>query len=462
MYEIRDTISAISSALGGLSSVGRTIVRVSGGGVGEIVAGLTDGKFVFGGRGVKASAIVVDGISVDAAIYSFPGPCSYTGEDIAEFHFYAGQPVVEAVLQKVLEQCRLAGPGEFTLRAYLNGKIDLSQAEAVSQIVSSSNKFQLSAAEKLLAGKLCESIGVIGGQLLDIMSLIEAGLDFSEEDIELVSGEKAAATIREIASRLQSILDSSLRYEELIDIPAVGLAGAANAGKSSLMNAMLSAERSIISDEFGTTRDVLTEVLEMDKSRCAIFDCAGLGCYRGSEDVLDRLGQGAALAALNAADLVIFCADVSKDDYSEDVSILNQIAPKELMLVLTKSDQVSGEAVVEKTAELEKLFSTSPVVTSVVDETTIMNLRAKVQERLILQTAGSEIADRIAINERHRSAVNEAIMNISDGADEVLKGNDEVAAMFLRTGYEALAGIEREDIDEAILDRIFSSFCIGK
>ena len=91
-----------------------------------------------------------------------------------------------------------------------------------------------------------------------------------------------------------------------------------------------------------------------------------------------------------------------------------------------------------------------------------MNLRAKVQERLILQTAGSEIADRIAINERHRSAVNEAIMNISDGADEVLKGNDEVAAMFLRTGYEALAGIEREDIDEAILDRIFSSFCIGK
>jgi len=462
MHDIGDTIAAISSALGAAGSVSRTILRVSGSETPGIADGLTDGGYCFGRRGVAPGRIVVDGISVDSTVYSFPGPCSYNGEDIVEFHFFAAEPVVEAVFQKVLGKCRLAGPGEFTLRAYLNGKIDLSQAEAVSQIVSSSNKFQLSAAEKLLAGKLCESIGAIRGELLDIMSLIEAGLDFSEEDIELVASEEAGATIREIANRLQSILDSSLLYEELIDIPSVGLAGAANAGKSSLMNAMLGAERSIISDESGTTRDVLTDVLEMDKTRCAIFDCAGLGEYRGSEKVLDKLGQAAAMAALDAADLVIFCVDISKDDYSEDVSILKQIAPKELMLVLTKSDQLNAEAVAGKTAELEKHFDMSASVTSVVDEASITNLRANVQERLIVQTAGSEMADRIAINERHRLAVSEAISNIADGACEVLKGNDEVVAMFLRTGYDALAGIEREDVDEAILDRIFSSFCIGK
>ncbi|MCF7955321.1 MAG: hypothetical protein K9M75_05930, partial [Phycisphaerae bacterium] len=111
---------------------------------------------------------------------------------------------------------------------------------------------------------------------------------------------------------------------------------------------------------------------------------------------------------------------------------------------------------------LEKLFDMPPIVTSVTDEASITNLRAKLQQRLILQTVGSEMADRIAINERHRSAVSEAISNIKDGAGEVFKGNDEVAAMFLRTGYNTLAGIEREDVDEAILDRIFSSFCIGK
>jgi tRNA modification GTPase len=462
MYDISDTIAAVSSALGGLSTVAKTIVRVSGGLVGEISAGLTGGEFVFGRRGVWPSRILIDGIDVDATIYSFPGPSSYTGEDIVEFHFFAAEVLAQAALQKVLQSCRLAGPGEFTLRAYLNGKIDLSQAEAVSQIVSSSNRFQLGAAEKLLAGKLCENISSIRGALLDIMSLIEAGLDFSEEDIELVAAEKACATIKEIANQLQAILDSSIRYEGLIDIPAVGLAGAANAGKSSLMNALTGRERSIISDESGTTRDVLTEVLEMDKSRCAIFDCAGLGDYRGSKEVLDQLGQEAAIEALNAADLVLFCADISKDDYLEDISILKQIAPKELMLVLTKCDRLDAKAVAEKTAELEKLFNTSAIITSVSDRNTITNLLEMVEAFLIKQIAGTEAADRIGINERHRKAVSEAIENILLGADEVLIGNDEVASMFLRTGYDVLAGIEREDVDEAILDRIFSSFCIGK
>jgi tRNA modification GTPase len=179
MYDIADTIAAISSASGVGASVSRTILRISGSDTGRIAGTLTGGGYCFGKRGVCSGCIVVDGISVDSTVYSFPGPASYTGEDIAEFHFFAAESVVEAVFQKVLGSCRLAGPGEFTLRAYLNGKIDLSQAEAVSQIVSSSNKFQLSAAEKLLAGKLCETIAEIRGELLDIMSLIAAGRDYS-------------------------------------------------------------------------------------------------------------------------------------------------------------------------------------------------------------------------------------------------------------------------------------------
>ena len=132
------------------------------------------------------------------------------------------------------------------------------------------------------------------------------------------------------------------------------------------------------------------------------------------------------------------------------------------MVVNYRSRPDAAEEVAEKTVELEKLFGASTVTTSVTDENTITNLREKLQDILIQQTTGTEAADRIAINERHRDAVSEAIRNISEGADQVLEGNDEVAAMFLRTGYDALGGSEREDVDEAILDRIFSSFCIGK
>lgn len=403
------------------------------------------------------------GLDVEALVYSFPGPGSYTGEDLVELHFFAAGAVVEKVLGNILEKCRLAGPGEFTLRAYLNGKIDLSQAEAVAQIVAGSNRFQLGAAEKLLAGSLSRTIGCVRSELLDIMSLIEAGLDFSEEDIELISPEQGAGTIRDIEAHLRKILDSSIRYEELIDLPAVGLAGAANAGKSSLMNALLQKDRSIISESHGTTRDVLTDVLETDKCRCAIFDCAGLGAYVGYEQILDQLAQRAAIEAVNAADLVVFCVDAAKDGYSDDGAILNLIRCDELIVVMTKCDLLSEKQVLQKEAEIKKLFNKKSLRTSVIDSGGVEKLRRKIESVLIAQTSSSaESAERIAINERHRRLVADALQNISKAAKEMLESNDEVVAMFLRSAYDQLAGLEREDVDEAILDRIFSSFCIGK
>lgn len=463
MYNVDDTIIAVSS--GSLASgPARSIVRVSGLNAHVAVGGLFSGEINGGARRVVSGRIVLeDGVEVRALVYLFFAGRSYTGEDMAEIHLFASPSVIESVFAKLSAGARAAGPGEFTLRAYLNGRIDLCQAEAVAEIVASSNKFQLGAAEKLLAGRLSETIGRVREKMLDVLSLIEAGMDFSTEDIEFVSKEDAVGSVAEIKGELEGLLDGSIRYEEMIDMGSVGLAGASNAGKSSLLNALLGEERSIISETIATTRDVLTGALEMDRCKCAVFDCAGL-VYRCDEaDILQSLGQEAAIEALNASSLVVFCVDVSKEDYGEDVGIRKLLRSENVVVAASKCDLLEGEMLDRKLRELEGLFSQEPVVTSVVSPGGLDCLRSVIEEKIIELTSGSEeAADRIAITQRHRLAVGEAVKSLEDAAGQIENGNDEVAAMLLRSGYEELAGLEREDIDEAVLERIFSSFCIGK
>ena len=295
------------------------------------------------------------------------------------------------------------------------------------------------------------------------MSLIEAGLDFSTEDIVFVGPDEAAETIGRITEALEALLGGSIRYEEMIDLPSVGLAGTSNAGKSSLLNALLGQERSIVSDRRATTRDVLCGVLELEKCRCTLFDCAGLKRAETDSGLLDELTAQAAAEAINAANMVLLCVDLAKTDYSEDVEISSTMCVGELALVATKADLLNEHDLKLKSAQLTELFDSELVVTSTRSGRGIGSLRALIDRRIIRLTAGAaEAADRIAINQRHRQVVGEAIENLSAAAAQMALRNDEIAAMFLRSAYEVLAGLEKEDIDEAVLERIFSNFCIGK
>ena len=376
-----------------------------------------------------------------------------------------GSPyILQQVLELFIEKgARLAQPGEFTLRAYLNGRLDLSQAEAVAEIVASSNRFQLEAAERLLAGRLSESISQLRAELLDVVSLIEGGLDFSTEEIEFITKEEAVERITGIKDRLAELLSGSIRCEEMIDMPSVGLAGVANAGKSSLLNALIGKERSIVSSEQATTRDVLTGIIELENFDCAIFDCAGLFLRDESFTVLEDLAREASIEALGSANLVVLCVDASKDNYNEDIEIRKLIDAEELILAMTKCDLVDEVKRRGKLGELAGLFSAEPVATSVMTGEGLEQLRGVIDERITsLKGPCGEGAERIGITERHRLLVEEALKNLSDGAEEIRMGNDEICSMLLRAGYEGLSGVEREDVDEAILERIFSSFCIGK
>lgn len=293
MYDINDTITAISSPSTSTGRGGKSIIRMSGPQVLEMLAKMFRPEGEITKRGiVKGKIRIDDELEIATTVYVFFGPASYTGEDLVEIHIFEADVVVQQILRKLFAEARLAGPGEFTLRAYLNGRMDLSQAEAVAQVVAGSNKLQLEAAQKLLAGRLCETTGEIRSELLEILSLIEAGLDFAGEDIEFVTVQKAVDTISMIRSRLEELLAGSIRYEEEIHLPAVGLAGAPNAGKSSLLNALLGKDRSIVSPQRATTRDVLTGVLELDRCNCALFDCAGLLPSDRRAGVLDTLARG--------------------------------------------------------------------------------------------------------------------------------------------------------------------------
>jgi tRNA modification GTPase len=464
MYELNDTILAVSSASVMCGRVSKSIIRMSGAGVFAILSdcmGVNEGAA--DGRTEVVNIAIDNDLEVDAALYKFCAPHSYTGEDLAEIHVFASGAVVEKILERFGGVARLAGPGEFTLRAYLNGQLDLAQAEAVAEIVASSNKVQLEAAERLLAGKLSESISQLRSELLEVLSLIEGGLDFSTEEKEFITNDDAVERITGIKDRLGRLLSCSIRCEELIEMPSVGLAGATNAGKSSLLNALVGKERSIVSSEEATTRDVLTGIIELENFDCAIFDCAGLSLKDESFTVLEDLAREAAIEALGSAHLVVLCVDASKDNYNEDVEIRKLIDSEELILAATKCDVLDDVKRSGKFRELAGLFSAEPTATSAQTGEGLERLRSGINARIVGLMAGSdEGAERIGITERHRRLVEEALKNLSDAAEEIRMGNDEICSMLLRTGYEELSGVEREDVDEAILERIFSTFCIGK
>ena len=461
MRDINDTISAISSAsISG--ATGKSIIRISGGDALEIAEPMFQSDLDISDRSVTNGHIAIDDdLRIESKVYYFQTPRSYTGQDLIEIHVSASEPVVEKLLSNILQQCRLAEPGEFTLRAYLNGKIDLSQAEAVSAIVSGSNTFQLSAAEKLLDGSLASQIAVVRQDVLELMSLIEAGLDFSEEDIEFVSAEHAADQIESSRQKLIDILTSSVHYEEMIDMMSVGLAGGANTGKSSLINYLLKSKRSIVADVHGTTRDVITGMLELDKMRCAIFDCAGL--KYNSSDLLDKLANQAATEALRNADIVILCIDASNIDYEQPKRLLKDIDANNIICILTKCDLLSENKIAEIQKEVENFFAIMPIATSTVNGAGIDKLKEAIEKQLLkLGQSSSESSDRIAINQRHKQIIETAIRNLDDAKIDIESGSEEVATMMLRNVYQNLGSVETEHIDEAVLDNIFSNFCIGK
>jgi len=475
MYALNDTIVAVSSPTPGQ----RAIVRITGPDTIESCERIFSAPIPKkSGALISGSVIVEPELEIDAKLYLFLAPHSYTGETLAEIHIHTNPSVTEALMGNLLGSgLRMAGPGEFTARAYLNGRIDLSQAEAVNEIVTASNKYQLAAAERLLSGQLAETTAQIRSELLDCLGLIEAGLDFSQEDIEFITGEEAIERLVNIKRQLEQLLAGSISYETVIDLPAVGIAGVPNSGKSRLLNKLLGKARSIVSEQQKTTRDVLDGLLILSHCRCVVFDCAGL--IRSPTNILDKLAQQAAIETIQKSSVVIFCVDISKPDWAEDIAVRELIGPEVLIPVATKSDLLSKGRLTRRLTGLRDLLGVDFLATSAETGAGIGQLKNTLDKKLIelsvvgakRDMSGAMLDTRygvalpegmLCITARHRQRTHEAIENISESINKLKTGETEVAAMMLRAGFQAISNIEQQNINERILDDIFSRFCIGK
>ena len=434
-----DTIVAISSAVG---PAARMIVRASGPDAARFASLLSSNAPGDAHTATRMTLRFAD-LSVPATLYVFLAPRSYTGEDLVEFHI-PGNPLLARMLLDHLtaDGARPADPGEFTARAYFNGRIDLTEAEGVAATIAAGGERELRAARQLLAGELATRLRPVTDLVAETLALVEVGIDFADEDVTFLSSAQVAERVARADDLLRDLLDSSSRFERLTHEPAVVLVGRPNAGKSTLLNALAGHERAVTSPVAGTTRDVLTADVALRRGIVKLTDAAGIEPTSSpDDDPIQRQMREHALRAVESADAVVLLKDATDDQPDLELPRAADLA------VLTKSD-----------------LRRSPRDALHVSAKTGENLDALRDEldRLAFGPVAATGAS-LALNARHLQAIAEARAALDRAAERVATGDGaELVALDLRESLDALGGIVGMVSPDELLGRIFSAFCIGK
>ena len=376
----------------------------------------------------------------------FSSPHSYTGEDIVEFQCHGGVSVAEGVLEECLRQgCRLAEAGEFSKRAFLNGKMSLADAEGVADLINSETKNGIRSSYRLLSGSLGKECEKWRNLLTDTLAELEVALDYPEEDLEETVFEHLRKKLEPVEEATGKMKDSIQKGRMLSRGVDVAIVGRPNAGKSSLLNALLQSNRAIVSDKPGTTRDVVEQSLEFKDTRFNFRDTAGI---RDTEDEIEKLGVEKSYDALNEADVVLCVVDVTENVTAEQQRFLELLEQKNCIFVLNKCDLLAKEPSVT-----ERQIAVSAKTGKNVDE-----LKEKIY-RLTVEKQISE-SELILMNLRHAECMARAHENVvlARAADTTL----DVVAMYLKEAWTALGEIMGQTASEEIISRVFEKFCVGK
>ncbi len=385
-------------------------------------------------------------------------PRSYTREDVVEFHCHGGIMAVQRVLDLCLKAgARLAQPGEFTLRAFLNGRIDLTQAESIADLVGARSPQAAQSAMAALQGKLSQPLRDLRGRCLDLLAEIEARLDF-EEELPPLNVEAVTAEIAAVRQAAQQWLATADRGELLRSGVQVAIAGRPNVGKSSLLNAWSRSDRAIVADLPGTTRDVVDSLLVVGGIPVRVLDTAGI---RATEDVVERIGVARSRRALQSADLVLLTFDASAGWLPEDGEILALAGDRPVLLVANKIDLVPAAAAIELPAGVRDR-AIGVVRVAAAHQQGIAELEAAILHAV--KTEAIAAADlELCVNQRQKACLQTVVTALDRVGEAIAQALPlDFWTIDLRGAAHALGEILGEEVTESVLDRIFSRFCLGK
>jgi len=463
----QDTICALATA-DGVGAIG--IIRVSGQDALAVVNRIFEGKnlekvpthTVHYGF-IKDKEEIIDEVMVSV----FHAPRTFTAENSAEISFHGSPHIAKKILEALLKNgARTAKAGEFTMRAFMNGRIDLSQAESIADLIASENEASRKAALEQLKGGISKEIAALRGDLLNFTSLIELELDFAEEDVEFADRSALMGLIANLKSKLGSLIDSFQYGNAVKNGINVAIIGKPNAGKSTLLNALLKEERAIVSDIAGTTRDTIEEVLHIKGTAFRFIDTAGI---RETSDTIEEIGVKKAKEKIASAKVLLYLYD-EQDSAEEIISFIKEFYRPDLkvMLLHNKIDQNKGVST-EHFSEIDQALKRE-LVPDYTD--TILGISARENINIELLKAelssfvetlkGSENAVVIT-NQRHYEALRKSLDSVERVEEAVVSGiHTELLAYELRTALEHLGEISGEFTNDEVLGNIFSKFCIGK
>ena len=455
------TIASISTAPG-IGGIG--IIRMSG----EDTFKILDKIFIqknkediekIKGYSIKYGHIVENEKIIDEVLVSyFKAPKSYTTENMCEINSHGGNIIVKKILELCLENgAKLAEPGEFTKRAFLNGRIDLIQAESVIDVINAKSEREAKAGIKQLEGDLSNKINNIKQQILDIMVNIEVSIDYPEyDDIEEVQNKQVLEMLENIEKELNDLVKSFENGKMIKEGIRTAIIGKPNAGKSSLLNAILKEDRAIVTEYEGTTRDTIEEFVTVNGVPLKLVDTAGI---REATDEVEKIGINKAKKIAEEADLVIAIFDCSKELTEEDKKILNIIKNKKSIIILNKIDLYKK---ISKNDQMLTSVSKKIIEISALNKEGIENIYNSISEMFNLNEINLD-NEILITNIRHKDLINKALEKIQE-TKTTIKNNMpiDIIAIYIKDILEALGSITGEEVSEDIINEIFSKFCLGK
>ena len=455
-----DTIAAVATSLG---EGGISIIRVSGNRALSIVSSIFRGKNHRTLEDIKSYTMrygyIIDkasGDTIDEVIVSYmKGPRSFTAEDTIEINCHGGVVSTNRVLLEVVKSgARIAEPGEFTKRAFLNGRIDLSQAEAVIDIIRAKTELSMKSALMQSEGRISREIALMRTSLLRIIAHIEATVDFPEDDLEEITSEKVLVDMESVLGEIDKLLSTANEGKIIREGLSTVIVGKPNVGKSSLLNALLMESRAIVTDIPGTTRDVIEEYINIEGVPIKVVDTAGI---RETEDVVEKIGVEKSKEKINEADLIILMLDSSRALDEEDKEIVEYISDRKYIVLLNKSDLDS-----KITKEDLKLLNSNYIIeVSAKTGEGIKELKDCIKELFFKGEVSSK--DLLITNTRHKEALIRAKESLQASINTLRHTLAiDLASIDVRNAWRYLGEITGETLEEDIIDKIFSEFCIGK